>query len=182
MSFQWLKNRLGIDRSVADLSTLVIQSTEAIQEHLQEQKKGVRRLALAQKQQGDTLDTLKMQVEVLGTHLGYSEGTVLQNEHILELLDNLHRIELAGQHVEMVATLVQQTVAGVLQHSCWEALAYTGHPYPEDGCEVIGAIPSAEQMPGTVREVIQQGYRDANHQLIRTAKVVVYQQPQADEG
>lgn len=181
MAFQWLKNSLGIDRAVADLSALVIQANDATQEHLQEQKKGLRRLALAQKQQGDSIDALKAQVEGLSAHFEPPEGTVLQNKDLLELLDNLHRIELAGQNTEMVSPLVQRAVEGVLQHSRWEALAHLGQPYPEEGCEVIGATPTAEQTPGTVREVIQQGYRDANQQLIRTAKVVVYQQPQARE-
>lgn len=181
MAFQWLKNSLGIDRAIADLSALVIQANDTTQEHLQEQKKGLRRLALAQKQQGDTMGALKAQVEMLSAHFGSSEGTMLQNEHLLELLDNLHRIELAGQNAEMVATLVQKTMEGVLQRSRWEALTHVGQPYPEEGCEVIGAIPAAEQTPGTVREVVQQGYWDAERRLIRTAKVVVYQQPQARE-
>jgi molecular chaperone GrpE (heat shock protein) len=54
-----------------------------------------------------------------------------------------------------------------------EAIADIHSLYPAEGCEVIGAIEQPRWQAGTVHEILQQGYRDSNGQIVRVAKVVV---------
>lgn len=181
MAFQWLSERLGLDRTFSDLSKLIVTLNESTQEQLQEQKKGLRRLSLAQKQQSDSISALSRQIELMGEHSKPVEGTLYPNDRLLELLDSLRRIELASQNSDMAASLAQKAAADVVDVCHWQAVAWPNQPYPEEGCEVVGAIPASDQPPGTVKEVIQQGYKNAQNQLIRTAKVVVHQKPQTTE-
>lgn len=181
MAFQWLKNILGIDQMLTHLSTLIDQSHGATLAQLQEQKKGLRRLSLAQQQQNDALQELKAQVEQVCVTPNLAGDTVIPDEQLLDLLDDMYRIELASQNDPMASTLVHRTRDKLLQLSGWRAVAITQSPYPPEDCEVVGGTPSADHPAGTVQEVIQQGYRNANHQLIRAAKVMVYQQAQTEE-
>jgi hypothetical protein len=136
-------------------------------------KKGLRRLSLAQKQQSDAIDTLSHESRALKSAIAERHGVVLTYAQIIRLLDHLDKIQRTVDPGEVIGSLLTRVTEDLLSLSELEAIADVHSLYPAEGCEVIGAIEEPQWQAGTVHEILQQGYRDGNGQIVRGAKVVV---------
>lgn len=136
-------------------------------------KKGLRRLSLAQKQQSDAIDTLSHESRTLKSAIADRHGVVLTYAQIIRFLDHLDKIKLTVDNSEVIGSLLTRATEDVLSLCELEAIADIHSLYPAEGCEVIGAIEQPRWQAGTVHEILQQGYRDSNGQIVRVAKVVV---------
>ena len=174
MALHWLKRIFSLERKDPALISIISEANTTTQNQLAEQKKGLRRLSLAQKQQGEAVEQLVQQVSTLKFSLDQRQGIAFNYEQIMHLLDMLGKIRTASQDSNGVASLVDQTTDNILQHASLEKVAHRGADYPEGDCEVLGAFPHQQHPPGAVHDIIQQGYRTLDGDLVRSAKVVVY--------
>ncbi len=181
MALHWLKRIFSSGRKEPDLALIISEANTNTQDQLAEQKKGLRRLSLAQKQQGEAVERLVQQVSSLKFSLDQHQGVAFDYEKIVHLLDMLSKIETASLDSTHVVSLANQTTESILQHASLEEIAHKGADYPESDCEVLGAFPHPQHPPGTVHDIIQQGYRTLDGGLVRSAKVVVYRQPDSTE-
>jgi hypothetical protein len=155
-----------ISASMAALSQTLSDSDGGI-------KKGLRRLSLAQKQQSDAIDTLSHESRTLKSAIADRHGVVLTYTQIIRFLDHLDKIKRTVDNREVIGSLLTRATEDVLSLCELEAIADVHSLYPAEGCEVIGAIEQPRWQAGTVHEILQQGYRDSNGQIVRVAKVVV---------
>jgi hypothetical protein len=155
-----------ISASMAALSQTLSDSDGGI-------KKGLRRLSLAQKQQSDAIDTLSHESRTLKSAIADRHGVVLTYTQIIRFLDHLDKIKRTVDNGEVIGSLLTRATEDVLSLCELEAIADIHSLYPAEGCEVIGAIEQPRWQAGTVHEILQQGYRDSNGQIVRVAKVVV---------
>lgn len=181
MALHWLKRIFSSERKDSCLVSIISEANTNTQDQLAEQKKGLRRLSLAQKQQGEAVERLVQQVSSLKFSLDQCQGIAFDYEQIVHLLDMLGKIHTASQGSSSVVSLVNQTTDSILQHANLEEVAHRGTDYPEDDCEVLGAFPHEQRPPGTVHDIIQQGYRTLDGDLVRSAKVVVYRKLDTEE-
>jgi len=181
VALHWLKRIFSPERKDPALISIISEANTNTQNQLAEQKKGLRRLSLAQKQQGEAVEQLVQQVSSLKFSLDQRQGIAFDYEKIVHLLDMLGKIRTASRDTDSVVSLVEQTTDSILQHANLEEVAHRGTNYPEDDCEVLGAFPHQQHPPGAVHDIIQQGYRTLDGDLVRSAKVVVYRQPDTEE-
>lgn len=174
MALHWLKRMFSPGPKDPDLVSIISEANTNTQDQLAEQKKGLRRLSLAQKQQGEAVEELVQEVSSLKFSLDQHQGIAFDYEQIVHLLDMLSKIRTAGLDSDNVVSLANQTTDSILQHTSLEEVARQGVDYPENDCEVLGAFPHQQHPPGAVHDIIQQGYRTLNGDLVRSAKVVVY--------
>jgi hypothetical protein len=173
----------GMTCSIDVLSESVSKNEIGIQ-------KGLRRLSMAQKQQSDTLALLAQESASLKFALNERHGLILTYEQILQILDNLSKIDhVAGNATYpngVMGPLIERAITDLLSQCALEAVAEIGKPYPAKACEVVGAIDAVvdeaaleqpQWPPGTVIEVLQQGYQTAQGEVVRVAKVIVSQGP-----
>jgi molecular chaperone GrpE (heat shock protein) len=178
---RWLKRVFTGDREEHTLSSLITSTNTQTQVQLAEQKKGLRRLSLAQKQQGEAVERLEQQVLSLKSSLEQCHGVVFDHARIIELLDGLHKIRTAASSSGGIVSLTDQVIGQLLRTADLKPIAQQGAIYPEEGCEVLNGFPHEHQLPGAIHEIIQQGYRTSTGDLIRIAKVVVYCKPDFPE-
>lgn len=177
----WFKQRLSPQSRDSLLVSTIAEASARTEEQFRDQKRGLRRLSLAQQQQGEAMERLERQLCALKSSIDQRQGVVFHYEQIIDLLDRLHRIGTAAQSSTAAASLVAACVEQLLQLSGLEAVAREGEQYPGEGCEVLSALPDRERPPGAVHDIIQQGYRTPAGDLMRTAKVVVVRQPPTTE-
>ncbi|MBB3061698.1 nucleotide exchange factor GrpE [Microbulbifer rhizosphaerae] len=146
-------------------------------EQFAEQKKGLRRMSLAQKQQGEALEQLSQQLLSLKSTLQLRNGIIFSQGQVIDLLDRLQRIRTAASADNAVVQLTDQAIDQMQQLASLHPLVCQGQHYPAQGCEVLSAMPDSGRAPGTVCEIIQQGYLRETGELIRPAKVVVSSRP-----
>ncbi len=174
MALHWLKRIFSSERKDPALISIISEANTNTQNQLAEQKKGLRRLSLAQQQQGEAVEQLVQQVSSLKFSLDQRQGIAFDYGQIVHLLDMLGKIRTASQDSDNVVSLVDQTTDSILQHTRFEEVAHRGADYPKEDCEVLGAFPHQEHPPGAVHDIVQQGYRTLDGDLVRSAKVVVY--------
>jgi len=160
-----------ISASMAALSQTLSDSDGGI-------KKGLRRLSLAQKQQSDAIETLSHESRALKSTIADRHGVVLTYTQIIHFLDHLDKIKRTVDPGEVIGPLLTRATDDLLSLCELEAIADVHSLYPAEGCEVIGAIEESRWQAGTVHEILQQGYRDSNGQIVRGAKVVVCREGQ----
>jgi len=166
--------------NLGDISALIDALNEQVSANESGIQRGLRRLSMAQKQQRDAIALLTQESASLKFALAKRHGLILTYEHILQTLDNLAKIDHAAtnvtDHREVIAPLITRTTENLLCLCELEMIAVIGKPYPARDCEVIGAVETLEQTlwpPGTVVEVLQQGYKTIEGDLVRSAKVIV---------
>ncbi len=160
-----------ISASMAALSQTLSDSDGGI-------KKGLRRLSLAQKQQSDAIDTLSHESRTLKSAIAERHGVVLTYTQIIRLLDHLDKIQRTVDPKEVIGSLLTRITEDLLSLCELEAITEVHSLYPAEGCEVIGAVEQPQRPAGTVHEILQQGYRDIDGQIVRRAKVVVCREDQ----
>jgi molecular chaperone GrpE (heat shock protein) len=164
--------------SLEDISAAMAALSQTLSDSDGGIKKGLRRLSLAQKQQSDAIDTLSRESRTLKSTIADRHGVVLTYTQIIRLLDHLDKIQRTVDPGEVIGTLLTRVTEDLLSLCELEAIAEVHSLYPAEGCEVIGAIEEPKWQAGTVHEILQQGYRDSNGQIVRGAKVVVCREEQ----
>lgn len=162
----------GISTSIEALNGTISSNGSVIQ-------KGFRRLSMAQKQQSDAIALLSQESSSIKFALAQAKGLSLTYEQILHLLDGLARVNHAANNAadprEIIAPLVLRMIEDLLSLFELTGVAEVGKPYPEQGCEVVGAadtLESPQWPPGTITEILLQGYQTTAGNLVRTAKVI----------
>ena len=101
---------------------------------------------------------------------------------LLPVMDNLERAvaALGDQGGQVVAGLemVRGQLAGLLAGHGVEEIDAHGRPFDPTVHEAIAQVPSAEHPGGTIVEVVEKGYRHADH-VLRPTRVVVAAEPSA---
>jgi len=108
---------------------------------------------------------------------------------LLSVVDNLER---AIDHVRTSAggdlggflqgvELVQRELLGALERHGISRVEARGEPFDPALHEAMAQVPDASAAPGTVVEVLQEGYR-LRDRLLRPARVVVAGTPEGSEG
>jgi len=170
--------------SLEDITSSIEALSEAVSSNESGIQKGLRRLSMAQKQQSDTLAMLAQESASLKFTLTECQGLTLTYDQVLHTLDNLSKIDHAVSNVtdsrNVITPLIERTAKDLLSLCALETMVEIGKPYPDKACEVVGAVETLEQPqwpPGTVVEVLQQGYQTAQGDVVRAAKVVVSREP-----
>lgn len=144
-------------------------------------QKGFRRLSMAQKQQSDTLELLAQESSSLKFTLAKHHGLTISYEQALQMLDNLSKIELAANSTSnpqnVLTPLITRTINDLLSLCEIKEIAKVGKSYPAQACEVVGAVEQTQYPPGTVTEILQQGYQTVHGDVVRNAKVIVASEP-----
>lgn len=114
--------------------------------------------------------------------LAEHRGLTISYEQALHILDNLSKIELAANTIstdqDILAPLIARTTSDLLSLCEIEVTAKVGEPYPTQACEVVGAATEkTHYSPGTVTEILQQGYQTRQGNIVRNAKVIVAREP-----
>lgn len=176
----WLKRWLGTGQLgplLERMATSLDSVGEAVSSNESALQKGLRRLSMAQKQQNETLERLVQESAKTRFALEAHQGLALSHQQLLRTLDNLAKIELGvGQPSstrEVIAPLIDQTRSDLLADCDIAPVAQVGKPYPDHACEVVGSAEHHDWPPGTVVEILQQGYQTANGDMLRAAKVMV---------
>jgi len=106
-----------------------------------------------------------------------ARGALLRE--LLPILEAFHSAEEAIAHlprdhpVRQGMTLLSREWGKLMKHEGVAPVAEVGHPFRTEECEAVGEVPSTDQSPpGTVAEVVQQGYRYFGG-LLRPAKVLI---------
>ena len=99
---------------------------------------------------------------------------------LLPVVDNLERAvaALGDQGVQIVAGLemVRGQLAGLLAGHGVEEIPAEGEQFDPTVHEAIASAPSPEHQEGTVIQVIEKGYRHADH-VLRPTRVVIASRP-----
>ena len=99
---------------------------------------------------------------------------------LLPVMDNLERAvaALGDQGVQIVAGLemVRGQLAGLLAGHGVEEIPAEGEQFDPTVHEAIASAPSPEHEEGTVIQVIEKGYRQADH-VLRPTRVVIASRP-----
>ena len=174
--------------SIDSLREIVVANENGFQ-------KGFRRLSMAQKQQSETLELLLKESSALKEEssalaketsslkftLAKHQGVAISYEQALQALDNLTKIELVANntptHQNILMPLITRAIDDLLSLYKLEKIAEVGKLYPAQACEVVGAVEQAQYPPGTVTEILQQGYQTRQGDLVRNAKVIVSNAP-----
>lgn len=176
MGINWFKRRAKQDAQLDSLAASIDALCEAVSTNEQGMQKGLRRLAIAQKQQSDTLEQLVQESSSL-QHTLTQQGLAFTAEQIIKILDNLAKIECAAHPIAqaqaVLAPMVAHAADELLALCAWKAIVTRGKPYPDQACEVIGAIEQSQYAPGVVIDIVQQGYQTLQGQVVRAAKVIV---------
>lgn len=177
---RWFGKSAGQATSLDDISASIGSLSELVSANEAGIQRGLRRLSMAQRQQSDAIGLLTQESASLKFALAKRHGLMLSYEQILKTLDNLAKINHAAtnvaDHREVIAPLTTRTIEGLLSLCELEMIALIGKPYPASNCEVVGAVETSEQAqwpPGTVVEVLQQGYQTTQGDVVRSAKVIV---------
>ena len=193
MSVLWFKQWLGRGKvkkiSLADVAASVTALSRTIASSDSGVQKGLRRLSLAQKQQNDAIATLTYEFTSLKCAIANRHGVVLTYEQIMRLLDHLAKINHASSNLagnttnnrDVIAPLVARATEDLLFLCELEAVAEVCHPYPSHGCEVVGAVEEPRWQPGTVHEILQQGYQTPDGDIVRAAKVIVCREADTEQ-
>ena len=170
---RWFGKSGGRRIDLGDISASIDALSDKVSANEGGIQRGLRRLSMAQKQQSDAITSLKFA-------LAERHGLSLTYEHILQTLDNLAKINHAAtnvaDHHDVIAPLATRTTEELLSLCALEMIAVIGKPYPAQNCEVIGSVETSELAqwpPGTVVEVLQQGYQTTQGDVVRPAKVIV---------
>ncbi len=140
---------------------------------LQASNKTLRRIHLGSDQNSAILRDMQAALrEKSATADQASEDSYLFSEQeLLEWLDG--SADRNEWNSTLASTSSHQILLGQLG---WQALAQLGQPYHPTDCEVLEAVVDSCE-PGTIRQIVQQGYRGKDKQLIRRAKVIVAKAP-----
>jgi molecular chaperone GrpE (heat shock protein) len=183
---RWFGRSDGRRINLGDISALIDALSEVVSANEGDIQRRLRRLSMAQKQQSDAIALLTQESASLKFTLAKRHGLILTYEHILQTLDNLAKINHAAtnvaDHRDVIAPLTTRTMEDLLSLCELEMIAVIGKRYPARNCEVIGAVETLEQAqcpPGTVVEVLQQGYQTIQGDVVRTAKVIVSRETKA---
>ena len=179
--FNWWFGKSGGRRiDLGDISASIDALSDKVSANEGGIQRGLRRLSMAQKQQSDAITLLTRESTSLKFALAERHGLSLTYEHILQTLDNLAKINHAAtnvaDHHDVIAPLATRTTEELLSLCALEMIAVIGEPYPAKNCEVIGSVETSELAqwpPGTVVEVLQQGYQTTQGDVVRPAKVIV---------
>ncbi len=178
----WFDRNKAAQPSLADIAAAITELSQSLTDNDSGVQKGLRRLSLANKQQSDAITTLAQESISLQSTLAQRHGVILTHEKIIGLLDQLEKITLATNgtsNAAVVTPLITRATTELSSVSALEVLAEVGQIYPDQGCEVVVAIEDNQWEPGTVLEVLQQGYQTPNGDIVRVAKVVVCQEYQS---
>ncbi len=95
---------------------------------------------------------------------------------LLPVMDNLERAVLAlgdqGEQIVAGLEMVRGQLAGLLAGHGVEEIPASGEPFDPTVHEAIASAPSPEHPEGTVIQVIEKGYRQADH-VLRPTRVVI---------
>ena len=141
-------------------------------------QKGLRRLSLAQKQQTEQIENLAQESRSLAFNIVDRHGKSLTYSQALAILDHLHKIGNAADSADndnaIIKTLQVEAATDLLSLFELKEIARIRQPYPDQGCEVVGAVDDCLGAEGTVHQILQQGYQTVDGQILRVAKVIVY--------
>ena len=174
---KWLRRWLGSEQDKGLLEHMAKsfdQVNDAVSSNESALKTGLRRLSMAQKQQNDILERLLEESAKTRAALKTGTSVTLSHEQLLYTLDNLAKIEQAASStLPVIESVVEQTIVDLLAHCEVTPIALLGQHYPEQACEVVGSAAHNEWPDGTVVEILQQGFRTDDGELLRPAKVIV---------
>jgi molecular chaperone GrpE len=101
---------------------------------------------------------------------------------LLPVMDNLERAVAAlgdqGEGIVAGLEMVRGQLAGLLQGHGVEEIPAHGEAFDPTVHEAIASVPSADHADGAVIEVVEKGYRHADHVLRPTRVVIAARPPQ----
>jgi molecular chaperone GrpE len=156
-----------------DAASAVLDDLESLRARAQERDQF---LALLQRTQADFENYRKRAQRDLE-----QEGRYLHTkfaEDLLPVLDNLDRAtaaaKQAGESGPLVqgVTLVQQQLLGMLRRHGVTRIEALGQPFDPNRHEAVMQQPSAKKAPGTVLQVLEDGFM-IHDRVLRPARVVV---------
>jgi len=185
---RWFGKSGGQRISLGEIAASIDALGETVSANEGGTRRGLRRLSMAQKQQSDAIALLTRESASLKFALAQRHGLILTYEHILQTLDNLDKINHAAANVAdyqyVIAPLITRTIEDLLSLCELEMIAVVGKPYPSRDCKVLWAVETLEQAqwpPGTVVEVLQQGYKTIEGDVVRSEKVFVSREAKATQ-
>jgi molecular chaperone GrpE (heat shock protein) len=176
---RWFRKEDDLHTELSNISASIDDLSEAVSANESGTQKGLRRLSMAQKQQSEAIALLTQESTSLKFALAQRNGLTLTYEQILHTLDSLAKVNHAANNAapqEIIAPLTARVIEDLLPLCELAIIAEIGKPYPDQGCKVVGATDTSEKPqwpPGTVVEVLQQGYQTTAGDVVRTAKVIV---------
>lgn len=169
----WIKVKLGLEQSFGQLSRQLLDAAEPLNVSLQDQKKTLRRMSLAQMQQSESLEFIQQGLSSLCRTVEQRDGITVKFADCLEILDQLSKLQLLTKQYQDLELAVRHASQTTYKRLKIEATAELHQAYPAHDCEVVGAVEDRDHQPGTVLDIVQQGYRSQAGNLLRPAKVVV---------
>lgn len=168
---------LSLSSFQKDITHSLQEVKDQISESQKEQARNLRRLALAQKQQGEELKEFSQHQMELKSMILADQGALLSLESGMELLDQMHKIASISQDNAETIRLVEEMQQYFCQLFMITPIAVIGVPYPSKGCEISAAIGRTDLTPGTVVEILEQGFQYSGGDILRAAHVIVSKLP-----
>lgn len=165
----------------------IVQALTPVEQAQQIAAKALRRIHLILDQQSNLLKDLQKALQDLpqpgpAPQVFAPEEGLLTREEVMALLDIMQGKVSAqlilGEAPTATVSANSFMVGHLLSQLGWNSVAEVKEAYHPTDCEILEAVENTFFEPGTVLQVVQQGYRDSQGKLLRRAKVIVARMPE----
>lgn len=167
---RWLRRKQPAQQE----TDLIERLNSNIRDEFKENQRSLRRLSIAQMKSLDESEKILKTLESFRAEYLTQSGFMVTPMEILDILDDLDKLASTLDPENHVSATITSNLCARLEAKFeLSPIAATGEIYPEESCQVAAAVADNDYPPGTVLEIIEQGYLIASEKVLRPAKVVV---------
>lgn len=134
----------------------------------------LRRLVLVEDEKRESLRKLEGKLDQVIEGVVTTRKSLDIEARMLEVLDRLSRTSgILGREQVSAHKLVREAFLDLAEIAQVKPVGMHGETYPELGCKVIGVVESLLDPPGTIVEIVRQGYVRGDGSLVRESHVIV---------